>query len=71
MTRAGQTAGAEGERGYRDHLAELEDVTLPRARFILAHLQATLRDTPYNRGCIRATAEYVRALEGPNGGGRS
>ena len=71
MTRACQAAGAEDERGYRDQLAGLDGVTLPRARYLLAQQQATLRDTPYDRGVIRATAEYVRALEGPNGGGRS
>ena len=52
----------ENERGYQEQLARLRDdgTTLPRARFILAQQEAVGPDTPYNRGCIRATAEYAR-----------
>ena len=67
--RAGDAdATAEDERGYRDQLAELQrdDTTSSRARFILDQQQATLPDTPYNQGCIRATAGYIRALEASN-----
>jgi hypothetical protein len=39
------------------------DPEADRARFILEEQQAILRDTPFNRGCIAATAEYIRALE--------
>ncbi len=57
------------ERGYRQQQAELRDdgTTLPRARYILAQQEAVLPDTPYNRGVIRATAEYIRVLETPDG----
>jgi hypothetical protein len=58
----------EDERGYRDQLSRLHDTTLPRALFILDWQRATLPDTPYSRGCIRATAGYVRALQAPHGG---
>jgi hypothetical protein len=50
----------EAERGYLYQLAQLRDTTLPRARYILAQQQAILPDTPFNRGCIRATADYIR-----------
>jgi len=56
---------AEAERGYREQLAELEhdDTTSPRARYIHEQHQATLRDTPFNRGRLAATADYIRARE--------
>jgi hypothetical protein len=53
----------EAERGYLQQLTQLHDTTLPRARYILDQQRAILRDTPFNRGCIRATAEYIRAFE--------
>lgn len=55
----------EAERGYREQLAELrrDDTTSPRARYILEQHQATLRDTPFNRGRLAATADYIRAQE--------
>jgi hypothetical protein len=58
------------ERGYRDQLDRLrvDDVTLPRARFILGQQRAVLDGTPYDRGVLRATAEHVRALEAPHCG---
>jgi hypothetical protein len=51
--------------GYREQLAQLRigDTTLPRARFILEQQQAILPDTPRGRGVLRATAEYVCAVE--------
>jgi hypothetical protein len=55
----------EADRGYRQQMAQLklDDTTSPRARFILEQQQAILRDTSFNRGCIAATADYIRALE--------
>jgi hypothetical protein len=57
--------GPEAERGYREQLAELQrdDTTSPRARYILEQQQAILRDTPFNRGRLAATADYIRAQE--------
>jgi hypothetical protein len=68
MTTRSASPGPEPEAeaaSHRQQLAQLrlDDTTLPRARFILDQQQAILRDTPYNQGCIRATAEYVCALE--------
>lgn len=59
------TPDPEAERGYREQLAELErdDTTSPRARFILEQHRAILRDTPFNRGRLAATADYIRAQE--------
>ena len=58
-------ADSEADRGYREQLAELQgdDTTAPRARYILKQHQAILPDTPFNRGRLAATAEYVRAQE--------
>lgn len=55
----------EAERGYREQLAELQrdDTTLPRARYVLEQQQTILRDTPFNRGLLSATAGYIRAQE--------
>ena len=53
----------EDERGYRDQMSRLDGTTLPRARFILDQQQATLPGTPYDQGCVRATAGYIAALE--------
>jgi hypothetical protein len=53
------------ERGYREQIAELRsgDTTSPRARYILEQHQAILPDTPFNRGRLAATADYIRAQE--------
>jgi hypothetical protein len=63
-TRSGPEPDAEAA-GYREQLSQLRigDTTLPRARFILEQQQAILPDTPHGRGVLRATAEYVCALE--------
>lgn len=55
----------EAERGYREQLAELQrdGTTSPRARYVLEQQQAILRDTPFNRGRMAATADYIRAQE--------
>ena len=52
--------------GYREQSADLQrdDTTSPRARYILEQHQAILRDTPFNRGVLAATADYIRAQEG-------
>ena len=68
MTTRSASPGPEPEAetvGYRQQLAQLrlDDTTLPRATYIQAEQQAILQDTPFNRGSIRATAEYVCALE--------
>ena len=59
------TPEPEAERGYREQLAELQhdDTTSPRARYIQEQHDATLRDTPFNRGRLAATADYIRAQE--------
>jgi hypothetical protein len=66
---ARQSAEPEAERGYLEQLAALDDVTAPRARYILEEQQAILADTPFNRGRIRATAEYICTLESVAGTG--
>jgi hypothetical protein len=55
----------ETGRGYREQLAELQrdDTTSPRARYILEQHQAILPDTPFNRGRLAATADYIRSQE--------
>lgn len=55
----------ETNRGYREQMAELRagNTTSPRARYILEQHQAILRDTPFNRGHLAATADYIRAQE--------
>jgi hypothetical protein len=61
----GPQANPDAERGYLQQLAQLDidDTTVPRARYILELHQATLKDTPFNRGILRATADYIRARE--------
>jgi hypothetical protein len=55
----------EAERGYREQLAELQrdGTTSPRARYILEFHRAILPDTPFSRGRLAATADYIRAQE--------
>jgi hypothetical protein len=63
LNRSAGGSDSEEENGYHDQMSRLHGATLPRARFILDQQQATLPGTPYNQGCIRATAGYIRALE--------
>jgi hypothetical protein len=61
--RSAAPADHDAELGYLCQMAELRDTTLPRARYILEQDRATLPDTLFNRGVIRATADYIRELE--------
>jgi hypothetical protein len=48
------------QQGYDHQVAQLADATVPRARYIIEQQKATLPDTPFSRGVLRATAEYLR-----------
>jgi len=56
---------SETERGYREQMAQLclDGATVPRARYILELDTAIMKDTPFSRGVLAATADYIHANE--------